>query len=226
MANAPFDRLPPALATGLQESGFIRILTPAEQLYSEGAYSNSVYVVLDGLVQLAKYSPSGGHTLVAIRGAGDLVGQHSALDGGPRLVDASALTPTRLVCMLRSRFESLVRDDPDVALLLLGELSGYVRELVDHVGELLDEKVAVLMARRLVQLAVDPKLEPLRTMEGHTIVIQSLMSQANLAGWAGVSQRAAGAALHDFRDEGLISTSRLRIEILDLTGLRRRAKVV
>ena len=60
--------------------------------------------------------------------------------------------------------------------------------------------------------------------ENHgVVVIEPALSQSDLAGWAGVSHRSAAAALHEFRNDGLISTHRLRIDILDLDGLERRA---
>ena len=59
----------------------------------------------------------------------------------------------------------------------------------------------------------------LRERRDHPIVIEPALSQRDLAGWAGVSDRSAAAALQQFRSEGLVRTGRLRMEILDLEAL-------
>ncbi len=223
MAPWVFDDLPAALGEGLQTAGFLRSLKAGETLYAEGSQSDSAYVVLQGLVRLSKVSPNGNRALVAVRGRGEFLGQYSALDSKPRIATARALTPAQLWCVLRPNFIEALNDNPDLTQLVLVGLCGQVRDTASHIVELLDEDVTVLIARRLVQLATEPKLGPLRRRSSDNTVVIESVSQSDLAGWAGVSQRSAGLALHDFRSEGLIATSRLRVEVLDLEGLRRRA---
>ena len=50
------------------------------------------------------------------------------------------------------------------------------------------------------------------------------MSQQDLAGWAGVSRDGVVRALKELRDDGLITTGRGRIEVLDLYAISRRAE--
>ena len=223
MASWLFDDLPPPLANGLQAAGFVRTLASGEMLFSEGAESDSAYIVLQGLVRLSKVSPNGNRALVAVRARGDLVGQYSALDAKPRVATARALTAAQLFCVLRPNFIDALNDHPDLAQFVLVGLSGQVRDTVSHIIELLDGDVSVLVARRVLQLATEPKFEPLRTCSGNTVVIESL-SQSDIAGWAGVSQRSAGLALRELRQQGLVATSRMRVEVLDVEGLRRCAK--
>lgn len=222
MASWLLDELPPALANGLPKAGFMRSLSAGETLYAEGSQSDTAYVVLRGLVRLSKVSPNGNQALVAVRGRGELVGQHSALDSRPRISAAQALTPSQMFCMLRSHFIEALKNDSDLARFVFVGLCEQVRETVGHIVELLDEDATVLVARRIFQLATEPRLEPLRRRSGNTVVVDSI-SQLDLAGWAGVSQRSTGMALRDLRDCGLVATSRLRLEVLDLDGLWLRA---
>lgn len=222
MAPQVFEDLPPGMANGLRSAGFVRSLAAGETLYVEGAESTSAYVVLEGLVRLSRVSPRGNRALVAVRGRGEVVGQHSALDGRPRLATARGFTSSQLLCVQRPNFIDALKANPELAQLALVALCTQVRDTVSHIVELLDEDVGVLIARRLVQLATEPKLGPLRRLSGDRIIIESL-SQSDLAGWAGVSQRSAGLVLRDFRLQGLIATSRLKVEIFDLDGLRSQA---
>lgn len=222
MASWLNDSLPEVMADALLGRGFVRNLNAGETLYVEGSQSDSAYVVLQGLVRLSKVSPNGNQALVAVRGKGDLVGQHSALDGHRRAATARGLTTAHVLCILRPHFVDALENSPDLAQMVMVGLCAQVRDTVTHIVELLDENVTVLVARRLVQLATEPRLDPLRTSVDGTIVIEAL-SQSDLAGWAGVSDRSAGVALREFRESGLIATSRMRVEIHDLDRLRERA---
>ena len=222
MASWLLDELPPALANGLPRAGFVRSLAAGEPLYAEGSQSDTAYVVLQGLIRLSKVSPNGSQALVAVRARGELVGQHSALDSRPRLSAAHALTDAQMFCMLRTHFIEALKNDSDLASFVFVGLCAQVRDTVGHIVELLDEDAPVLVAKRIVQLATEPRLEPLRRRSGNTIVVDSI-SQLDLAGWAGVSQRSTAMALRDLRDRKLVATSRLRLEVLDLDGLRLQA---
>ena len=223
MAVLVLPLVPAAVVEEMFQAGATRPLEAGQTLYDEGIDSQTVYVIIAGVMKLLVYSPSGTLALVALRGLGDFVGQHGALDGRPRASGAQALVQCELLSITSERFRGLVRAHPDLAMATLSGLSRQIRDATRHIAELNVEQAPVLVARRLLQLSVSPKLAPLRIADTEPIVVRSSLSQRDLAAWAGVSERSAGTVLHDFRDQGLIWTGRLRIEIHDLNGLRRAA---
>lgn len=226
MAALSLPQVSPTVIDELYAAGTTCPLSPGQTLYEKGRESHTVYVVLEGVVKLILFSRSGGLALVALRGIGDLVGQHGALDGRSRSSGAEALVACELLCIPTRRFQGLLREHVDLAASIMYGLSRQVREATQHIAEMNEEQASVLIARRLIQLAVSPKLAPLRNDDGDPIVVHSPMSQRDLASWAGVSERSTGAALQELRNEQLISTGRLRIDILDLNGLRAKAGVL
>lgn len=223
MAVVVLEKVSPRILSDLRDAGSIHELEAGHKLFDQGQASHTVYLVLSGIVKLLLVSRNGGQSLLALRGVGELVGHYGALDGKPRAAAADSVVPSEVLGIAHTRFLELLRVHPELSLAIMAELSGQVREAAGHIAHLTDEQAGFLMARRLVQLAVEPKLAPLRNDAEEPIVIQSPFSQQDLAAWAGVSARSAAIALAGFRDNGLIRTGRLRIEIRDLNGLRIRA---
>jgi len=98
-------------------------------LAAEGELGEEMYVVLDGTVRVVR---SDGRT-VARRGAGDVVGEMSIIAGSPRVASLVAEGEVRTVRVDRRRFESMVRERPDIALAVM-------RVLVERLAALTSER--------------------------------------------------------------------------------------
>ena len=223
MSELTTYRIPGHVLADLHEAGSVKQLGAGVTLYHQGQEPHTVYLVLAGVMKLVVVSRSGSQSVAALRGVGNIIGQHGALDDRPRPAGAEALVDSEVLGIATPLFQGLLRTYPVLSAVLLRELSRQMREAIRHIVELSDEHTSCVIARRLLQLAVDPLLAPLRFDERDPIVVQSPMSQRDLAAWAGISERSAGTALQQFRNEGLIATSRLRVEFLDLDGLRAHA---
>src|SRR5258708_33898075 len=92
----------------------------------------------------------GGVTAAAGRGrrlilrdvaAGDMVGEHSAIDGRARFADVVAVRESFLASMPPEAFRAILANHPSVRERLLRRLSGSVRELADRLLELGAQRV-------------------------------------------------------------------------------------
>jgi len=83
--------------------------------------------------------------------------------------------------------------------------------------ELTSADVATRVARRLIDL-VD--LGTTHGPDGH--VLETALSQEELAALCGASREAVARVLRDLREEGVLSTDRRRVTVLDLDALRAR----
>ena len=115
----------------------------------------------------------------------------------------------------------VIAQHPNFALSMLANLTGQLRRTTNHLLALAAADANELIARRLLQLATSPTFSPVRSELAGSTLISSPLSQHELADWAGVSHRSGAAVLHQLRDDGVISTSRLRLEIHDIQALRR-----
>jgi CRP-like cAMP-binding protein len=101
-----------------------------EQRYMEGATvvregeeGDSFYVILEGE---ARVVASSGRTVNRLR-PGDFFGEVSLLDGGTRTASVVAETPLTMATLSRRAFLKMIRQEPAVAVRLLGHAAGLLR---------------------------------------------------------------------------------------------------
>ena len=90
-----------------------KTLADGEVLLPEGARDPLVHVVIEGRVQVVKDSERG-RTLLHTLKPGDLVGELSFMDDEPRYGTLLASGPTKVLCLSRADFETLVETEPRV----------------------------------------------------------------------------------------------------------------
>ena len=196
-----------------------RELRRGANLYHEGEPAVEAYFVHAGLVKLFKTAADGSQVLVAFRGQGGLAGEHSVIECSPRLTSAVAVVDTTVTPVTRDRLVAVIGEHPDYGLAMLTSLAAHVRALTSHLLDLRRADPVALVAGRLLQLVADPMFGSIRSVTSESVSVEMPVSQHDLAAWAGVSHRSVGSALRRFRNEGLITTSRLHLEVHDATGL-------
>lgn len=222
MTGAPTGAPDGEFLTNLLSDRPRRKLERGARLYHEGDSPSEAFFVHSGLVKLVITADDGTEALVEFRGTGDFVGERSAVDGLPRTSSAVAAIDTSVTSVPRDDFISHIRHDADLALTMLTGFSVLVRTHVWHILDLTVGDAVTLVAGRLMQLVRDPIFDSLREDRNGTIVIEMPFSQQELASWAGVSHRSATGVLEQLREDRLISTSRLHLEIHDPATLADR----
>jgi CRP/FNR family transcriptional regulator len=100
-----------------------------QAVFREGDAGGKIYLILSGVVEIAKSGRAGGPPLPLGRlGRGELVGEIAAFDGGPRGATAMAavVQETRLYGWDMVEFNRYLAARPPAALILL---SGLLRKL-------------------------------------------------------------------------------------------------
>jgi CRP/FNR family transcriptional regulator, cyclic AMP receptor protein len=87
-----------------------------------GEPGDALYVVLDGSIAVRR----GGLRDVEL-GVGSFFGEMALLDDGPRSANVIAKTDATCLRIARTRFTSLLRTEPEIALRLLREVSARLR---------------------------------------------------------------------------------------------------
>lgn len=201
-----------------------RVVSRNSRLFHEGDRSDDAYIIVSGLIKMVKTAADGSEVLLAIRGAGDVVGELGAMDERPRLVSAIAASESLVARVRRDRLVEVMSAHPDVSMAMLANLAAQLRAVALQILALRAGDARTLVARRLFLLASDSAFESRRSEDGETIVIDMPISQQELAAWAGVSHRSAVAVLCLLRDGGIIMTSRLQLRVLDLAALQSCAR--
>ncbi len=100
------------------------VALPADRVIArQGEIGTGFFVIASGSVRVIR----DGETLAEL-GPGDFFGELSVLDGKPRNAQVVSTQPTTCLALASWDFEAVVREQPSVALAILRELAGRLRE--------------------------------------------------------------------------------------------------
>jgi transcriptional regulator with PAS, ATPase and Fis domain len=133
---------PPELEALIQSSELVAF-PPGEVLLEEDGPADCVLFLVDGRVQVSKRTESGVE-IIAVRGAGDWIGEFAVLDPGVRSASALSESSVRALVVPRHSFLEIVTGNPDAVLDLLGRITERVRESDTQLIEALRKQVRSL----------------------------------------------------------------------------------
>ncbi len=133
-----------ALRASMVEIDLLR----GETLFTEGDPGDRLYVIIDGKIKLGTTSNDGRESLLAVLGPGEMFGELSLFDPGPRTATATALTETNVLGLGHEALGPWLTGRPEVAKALvdLGEKFGVKQQdglYVEH--DLTQEELAQLV---------------------------------------------------------------------------------
>ena len=178
-----------------------------------------VVVLLSGRVKIAVAAQAGREAIIAVRGAGDLIGELAAIDDGPRSTMVTTLEPVDALVIARSEFAALLERHPRLALVILRTVARRLRYADVQQARYATHDVVGRLAHRLLELG-----ERFGTQGDDGIEVTLPFSQEDLASWVGASREAVSKALQTLRSLGIVETGRRRVTVLDLPALRRHAR--
>lgn len=220
LRQAPlFSGLDDEVAAALESSMSSATLRRGEILFSEGDDGDQLYVVTEGKIKLGRTSPDGRENLLAILGPGQMFGELSFFDPGPRSATATAVTDVELKSLGHDALSPVLNAHPDVAHALLNQLAGRLRRTNEVVGDLVFSDVPGRVAKALLDLA---SRFGRRADDG--IHVNHDLTQEELAQLVGASRETVNKALADFASRGWLRLEPRSVVILDLERLQRRAR--
>ncbi|GAB3705356.1 Crp/Fnr family transcriptional regulator [Mariniluteicoccus flavus] len=188
-------------------------------LFHEGDSGDQLYVVVNGKIKLGRHGTTGRENLLAVLGPGQMFGELSAFDPGPRSTTATAVTKCELRVLEHSELDTWLAGRPEVALGLLGQLAGRLRRSNDVVSDLVFSDVPGRVAKALLDLA---SRFGERTDAG--LVVHHELTQEELAQLVGASRETVNKALADFAARGWIRLEPRSVTIVDHERVERRAR--
>jgi len=213
-----WDLLPHEDRRVLASLGREREYPPGASLCAEGDPVTHVFVLLDGWVKVMSVTPDGRESVLALRGAGDVVGETAGETTGVRNATMQAMVTVRALIVEYERFSSFLDTHQ-------GGNRAYRRVIVHRWRDaeaMLRARAVTSGAQRLAQLLIALAEELGGQPEG-VIEIALPLSQDELASLAGTSRATVARALNAWRKRGLIRTGQHHIILTDVPGLRRAA---
>ena len=124
LRTAPlFAALDDDAANALRSSMVDQRLTKGDVLFSEGEPGEKLYLIESGKIKLSHTASDGRESIIAVLGAGEMLGELSLFDPGPRTATAIAVTNTKVVSLSHEALLPWLVGRPDLAVSLLAALA-------------------------------------------------------------------------------------------------------
>ena len=194
-------------------------LARGESLFDEGEPGDRLYVVLSGKVKLGRTAADGRENLLAVMGPGEMFGELSLFDPGPRTASATAVTDTTLRGLGNADLQPWLHAHPEVSTQLLAALARRLRRTNDAMADLVFSDVPGRVAKALLDLATKfgvPADDGLRVTHD--------LTQEELAQLVGASRETVNKALADFAARGGIRLEPRSVTLIDVERVERRAR--
>jgi CRP-like cAMP-binding protein len=98
-----------------------------EFVFREGDLGTEMFIILEGEVQILKKLGSETRVLTRLE-KGDFFGEMAVLENVPRTADAYAVRETRLIAINGSRFDEMIRRNPEISVRIMRKYSRRLRE--------------------------------------------------------------------------------------------------
>ncbi len=188
-------------------------------LFNEGDPGDRLYVVTAGKIKLGRTSADGRENLLAVLGPGEMFGELSLFDPGPRTATATAVTDSRLIGLGHGDLQPWLAGRPEVAGQLLTALARRLRRTNESLADLVFSDVPGRVAKALLDLA-----QRFGTPTEQGLHVTHDLTQEELAQLVGASRETVNKALADFAQRGWVRLEARAVDILDVERLTRRAR--
>ncbi|MDX6307961.1 MAG: family transcriptional regulator, cyclic receptor protein [Nocardioidaceae bacterium] len=220
LRNAPLFRgldeeAAEALTASLKQTRIRR----GDVLFSEGDEGDRLYIVTQGKVKLGRSSVDGRENLLAILGPGQMFGELSLFDPGPRSATVTAVTDCTMQSLSHEELGSWLDGRPEVARGLLSQLAGRLRRANDVVADLVFSDVPGRVAKALLDLS-----SRFGRIADDGVHVHHDLTQEELAQLVGASRETVNKALADFASRGWLRLEARSVVLLDVDRLKRRAR--
>ncbi len=180
-----------------------------------GDGNTDVFFILSGRVQVRNYSANGREFIYSEIPAGNIFGEFSAIDGGPRSASVTATEDTVIARMPSSKFLSLLSSDFRVALEVLKVVTAKARALTERLLDLSALNMRTRLHAELTRLASAGK------RDGACVTIQPAPTHHELAARVGSHREAVTKELNRLAALGYVRIGRKRIVIADVKKFER-----
>ena len=194
-------------------------LRRGETLFNEGDSGDRLYILLSGKVKLGHASADGRENLLAVLGPGEIVGELTLFDPGPRSTTATAVAPTELLTLDHNQLMTFVESHPQLAKDMLRALAQRLRRTNTALADLVFSDVPGRVAKALLDLA-----DRFGTSTDKGVHVPHDLTQEELAQLVGASRETVNKSLADFVSRGWIRLEGRAVTLLDVDRLARRAR--
>jgi CRP-like cAMP-binding protein len=184
-----------ALAAAMPE----RSLAAGELLFGRGDPADRFFVVIEGRLRVSVVSAEGRELSMRVVGAGEMVGEIAAFDGGLRSADMTAIAPTRVASMTAESFFAAMALYPKIARNALKLLCGRLRDTTEQLETIALYPIEQRLARLLLVALRNVVAAP-----GRRAALALNLSQTEIAQLLGATRPKVNVALGKLEQAGAL----------------------
>jgi CRP/FNR family cyclic AMP-dependent transcriptional regulator len=205
-----FEELESSEVELLLEKASVENMGRREVLFLPGDNRSSVYIVLKGLVKLARLSEDGREIIVDIAEEGEMFGEMAIINPGEHETMAEMMSHSEIAIIPASAFQNAVQETPKLAFLLARVVGVRRINIESRLEDLAFRNVPARLAKFLMEQA-----ENTGTRNGEQINVPAHYSQQEIGSLIGSTRETTSHFLNDFRRSGIIDFDKKFINILD-----------
>ena len=173
-------------------------------IVNEGDQSDSMYVIKSGKVKVFCSDEDGKEVILNEQGPGEYFGELSLIDDMERSASVMTTEKSTLMIFSKADFKKILKEEPEIALTLLRDLTMRVRALTENVRNLALLDVYGRVAKTLLNKAEEKDGE---------YVIEGKLTQQDIANRVGASREMVARIMKDLSVGGYITNESKRIVI-------------
>lgn len=182
-----------------------------------GDETDSLYVILSGKVKVVIADDQGREVILGFMGSQDFFGEMGLLDDQPRSASIYTLEPCEMLRLSKAGFVSCLKENSDVAMLVIRNLVRRLREADRKIESLALVDVSGRVARLLMDMAQE--------VDGR-LVVPRMPAKQEIARMIGASREMVSRVVKELEVRGLIRTERRSVVIMDrnISGVAKAVK--
>jgi HEAT repeat protein len=114
-----FTDLPPQDLVPIASIASEQSFADADTIAEQGEPGDEMHIIVSGYVLVILREQGGHQQVLAVRAAGDVIGEMAVITGGVRMASLAAKGTVRLLSIGRRPFEAMLRERPETALALM-----------------------------------------------------------------------------------------------------------
>ncbi len=189
-------------------------------LFEKDDLGDGCYWIREGIVKVCIASNVGEERILAILGAGAIVGELAMIDCLPRSATVVALSDCKAIFVERSAFTACLQENPELYHYLVKALVNRLRLADEDTAAASFLPVGARVARAVLKLT-----SYIGKPAGSGLVeIEPWLRQADIAAMAGVTRETVSRTFSEWKRQGLITDSTRYKLVLHKLRLEREAK--
>ncbi|MDP9353651.1 MAG: Crp/Fnr family transcriptional regulator [Chloroflexota bacterium] len=214
-----FSRLDPAALRGVAERFHAKRVARGEFVFLQGQPAATLNALSEGRVKVIRETDEGRQVILRLINPGELFGVSGGWGEAVYPASARALDDVVVLQLPAPQFAALLGTYPELAVAVIRELGGRLREAEARILDLQTERVEQRLARALLRLT-NPGSAGLRAHD----VLEIGLTRQDLADLAGTTLSTASRTLSSWHRQGIVLAGRERVTIRDLSRLARIAE--